>query len=520
MTKQVRLKWISTKRNLSTTVIPVYGDDLFKKMLYRWDIPEVDEILVFYLEVVKRLEKILLVRPSPLEEVSYSWERKVVINVGELCEAVEQCRTRFPEVISVYSHLPRKLKKQYQTAINMICYYYVKVADVYNYVIDICNLQKCSKLKIDSRYNKKIKKGKKWFTETNWYPEDEIDFEEINKPFRYMTIQGIDPCSNNEIRLISPEFTLPLTTRNKFVQAVNRGTLPDKLKNVLLQLKIVYTNFKDYNSTSNIVKDEKYKKTIESINILHELLANFSSYLLYSRTPLFKFMRIENSVIRKIKSIFFQLLDNNTTEKEEIIKLLKDINTDFNNIVNLTDIDPKISEKSIVVPETIKIFNNGKDLNGSVEEYYNNGKLKFKAGYVNGKLDGEVLQYYEDGSEKSISNCKNGYLHGKYKVPAKEDNVVVECNYYYGMIHGKELKSASEYKTMSILKYGLLEGEVNVSTLDGVCFHTQNFKHSILHGDSILREESGENSGRIHSITEYDNGSRVGSSNFINGTPS
>ena len=50
--------------------------------------------------------------------------------------------------------------------------------------------------------------------------------------------------------------------------------------------------------------------------------------------------------------------------------------------------------------------------NGISKEYYENGTVKEKASYNNGKLHGISREYYEDGSLKSESNFNDGVLDG------------------------------------------------------------------------------------------------------------
>ena len=53
--------------------------------------------------------------------------------------------------------------------------------------------------------------------------------------------------------------------------------------------------------------------------------------------------------------------------------------------------------------------------NGTVKEYWDNGKLKFEGEYLNGKRNGKGKEYYENGKLKFEGEYLNGERNGKVK---------------------------------------------------------------------------------------------------------
>lgn len=69
---------------------------------------------------------------------------------------------------------------------------------------------------------------------------------------------------------------------------------------------------------------------------------------------------------------------------------------------------------------------------GNAIFYYENGQLKEKAYYKNGKKEGKQVEYYESGAIKSISTYKNNIFNGQSKIYYENGNIQDEINYKNG----------------------------------------------------------------------------------------
>ena len=57
---------------------------------------------------------------------------------------------------------------------------------------------------------------------------------------------------------------------------------------------------------------------------------------------------------------------------------------------------------------------------GLVEEFYENGQLKFKGNYKDGKEDGRHEWFYRNGKINMMINYKDGKLHGFYSIYSED----------------------------------------------------------------------------------------------------
>ena len=73
---------------------------------------------------------------------------------------------------------------------------------------------------------------------------------------------------------------------------------------------------------------------------------------------------------------------------------------------------------------------------GSVVNYFPNGKIKEKFNMKNDKLDGENIEYYENGIIKKFQNYKDNKLYGIYKEYDSKGILEKVCNYKDGKLEG------------------------------------------------------------------------------------
>lgn len=71
--------------------------------------------------------------------------------------------------------------------------------------------------------------------------------------------------------------------------------------------------------------------------------------------------------------------------------------------------------------------------------YYPNGKIEFKATYLNDKLDGISEYWDESGNLKSVSNYSAGKLHGLLKQFQQNGELIHSVEYFHGRKHGLEV---------------------------------------------------------------------------------
>ena len=79
----------------------------------------------------------------------------------------------------------------------------------------------------------------------------------------------------------------------------------------------------------------------------------------------------------------------------------------------------------------------GRDEHGEHVQYYDNGKLKCKKQYNNGKLDGKYIRWYDNGNIESIKYFSSNSLHGTTTYWDKNGVKTYETIYN----HNKNVKS-------------------------------------------------------------------------------
>ena len=101
-------------------------------------------------------------------------------------------------------------------------------------------------------------------------------------------------------------------------------------------------------------------------------------------------------------------------------------------------------------------------INRKIEQsYFANGQLEYEAEFYNGKLDGVIRVWNEDGILKSKSEYSNGKAHGIWKQYHVNGKISYSTTYQYGEKNGSEkwfykngaLKSEQEFNNgMAISK--------------------------------------------------------------------
>jgi len=126
-----------------------------------------------------------------------------------------------------------------------------------------------------------------------------------------------------------------------------------------------------------------------------------------------------------------------------------------------------------------KYYENGKELgeykeyyeNGKLSEigngrkaeiYYENGKLKAVAGLKNGKPDGKYTEYYENGNLKRIAHFKDETLHGEYK-SCEENGLLWSAGNY---VNGKKDGQWKEKRLATINSQRVVLGASIVDDVD------------------------------------------------------
>ena len=91
-------------------------------------------------------------------------------------------------------------------------------------------------------------------------------------------------------------------------------------------------------------------------------------------------------------------------------------------------------------------------------EFFENGKIKQEADYLDGKKNGDFKIYYESGQIKTECSFINNLQHGKTISYYKTGQVKTECSFINNLQHGKTI---SYYKTGQVFrKFQMEQGEI------------------------------------------------------------
>jgi antitoxin component YwqK of YwqJK toxin-antitoxin module len=126
---------------------------------------------------------------------------------------------------------------------------------------------------------------------------------------------------------------------------------------------------------------------------------------------------------------------------------------------NVLNIDT-IKEEYIKTTDGITYYN-GKPYNGVFISNHDNGQLKFKANFKDGKRDGLYEEYYENGQLKIKTTHKNGLENGLKEWYFKNGQLGYKQYYKYGKRDGlseEYYHDNGQFKFKSNYKYGKQDG--------------------------------------------------------------
>ena len=151
--------------------------------------------------------------------------------------------------------------------------------------------------------------------------------------------------------------------------------------------------------------------------------------------------------------------------------------------------------------------------NGAIKEYYDNGKLKHEAFYINGKIEGNAKYYYNTGRLQREEYYENGIRKGIWKSYYNSGKIeFVQPFNEFGQYHGKLI---SYYENGQIRLMQELENGINK---DGSTYKAwfENgdldseliFKNGIIisrknwnsYGEFVNHEEFNEQTGRLEKV--------------------
>ena len=117
---------------------------------------------------------------------------------------------------------------------------------------------------------------------------------------------------------------------------------------------------------------------------------------------------------------------------------------------------------------------------------YENGYLKEKTGFKDGRKENESIHYYPDGHYKRYSNYHKGKLHGEKKSwsSASPHILIAHYNYYLGKAHGVQKQwyvTGELYKSIN-LNMGKEEGMQRAYRKNGVLYANYEAKNGRIFG--------------------------------------
>ena len=71
-------------------------------------------------------------------------------------------------------------------------------------------------------------------------------------------------------------------------------------------------------------------------------------------------------------------------------------------------------------------------LEGSIEEYYENGQLKISVTWSNDKREGPFQEYYENGQLKTTGYYKNNLKDGTFETYSENGDLLEKVNFDKG----------------------------------------------------------------------------------------
>ena len=160
--------------------------------------------------------------------------------------------------------------------------------------------------------------------------------------------------------------------------------------------------------------------------------------------------------------------------------------------------------KEILDKNNTLIKTTGKIPDGTVKEYYGNGKLKAEWNYKNSKLEGINKEYYENGKLKAEWNYKNSKLEGIGKEYHENGKLKAEWNYKNGKLEGisTQYHMGGAILAKRNFKDGKPEGITKMYQESGELLAELNYKSGIMDGTSKVYYKN----GKLRSTETYENG--------------
>lgn len=205
------------------------------------------------------------------------------------------------------------------------------------------------------------------------------------------------------------------------------------------------------------------------------------------------------------------------------------------------DIEENPAEPIVPKPKTNDVADSqahdeNTKLNGEYTLLYQDGSLKQKAFYSDGRLNGEQVNYYPNKQKQAVMNYANGSLHGKRALWDEQGNLMEEANYDDGDLQGRYFLRRpdgseviyhykhhrphglhqiyypyhQEYGKIKALEAtyvnGLLEGEVSEFNHAGIKTASTFYSHGNKDGIGTLYTDD----GKLKISVEYKNGLQNG----------
>ena len=113
----------------------------------------------------------------------------------------------------------------------------------------------------------------------------------------------------------------------------------------------------------------------------------------------------------------------------------------------------------------------GEKRNGLAEEYYENGQLKGKSYYKDGRSDGLDENYYENGQLESKGSFKDGKEDGLWEYYHENSNLSKKVNYKNGQRDGREELYSENGKLYRTANFKVFQLERNCDIDSVFCWH-------------------------------------------------
>ena len=163
-----------------------------------------------------------------------------------------------------------------------------------------------------------------------------------------------------------------------------------------------------------------------------------------------------------------------------------DLNNKLLNTIDLNQFKNKQLEEKIIYYENGAVkakayFVDGK-LQGEQFQYFKNGEVKAKANYIDGQQQGELIEYYESGAVKAKAYFVDGKLQGEQFQYFKNGEVKAKANYIDGQQQGEliEYYESGAVKAKAYFVDGKLQGEAIIYSVNGEIERIENYKDGVL----------------------------------------